>query len=284
MRNPSVRGAFGPCAQSPTLSQCRTRGRAMTCPWSGRAIAGTRDVRRSPRCCSEISCASFRDGKIMRRSLVFAIYIGGSIAIAAGPIAAADGQVPGSRSTADSIWSMAPAAQALAPGMVSRDAASTMFDNVFDCEGTILHQSYKGELASPLVFWFGIREDQSVSGVVTRVGAPLGLPGEALSGRMRARHDSRGKFTGGILTLDWPYASTARPLELGLMRETFIRVGPRYNGVGRVIRRTSNHTYAAGSLKFDPASHPALKSFHRVSFVSATCFPENGLPTGSRER
>ena len=159
------------------------------------------------------------------------------------------------------------------PVGVSKD-----FVSVFACTGTIMHQSFKGEQQSPLAFWFGVRANNDVAGMVTNVGAPLNLPEDLLHGRFAAQHDRAGRFTGGRMMIDWPYANNGRPVELGLMRETFIRVGPRVNGIAKIKRRTSNHTYVAGSLWFDPTSHPSLNNFYRISFISATCMPEGALP------
>lgn len=157
-------------------------------------------------------------------------------------------------------------------------AGSGEFSSVFACDGTIMHQSYQGAQESPLSFWIGVRPNNDVTGMVTNVGAPLNLPQDLIHGRFAPRHDQAGQFTGGRMVLDWPYANNGRPVELGLMRETFIRVGPRINGVARTRRQTTSHTYAAGSLWFDPASHPSLNNFYRISFISATCIPEGAFP------
>ena len=148
------------------------------------------------------------------------------------------------------------------------------FVSVFDCSGSIMHQSYKGAIDSPLKFWFGVAADNRIVGQVTDVGAPLDLPGHAIAGHLAARHDARGNFVGGRMTLDWPFANAGRPIQAALMRETFIRVGHKANGIGKVVRRASHHTYIAGTLWFDPRSHPSLTSFYRVSFISATCIPQ----------
>lgn len=155
---------------------------------------------------------------------------------------------------------------------------STDFVSVFECVGSIMHQRHKGALDSSLTFWFGVRADNGIAGLVTNVGAPLNLPARVITGQLAPKHDVEGKFVGGHMTVDWPYASPDRPVQAALMRETFIRVGAKANGISKVVRRTSNHTYMAGSLKFDPGSHPALTSFHRVSFISATCTPQAELP------
>lgn len=152
------------------------------------------------------------------------------------------------------------------------------FVSVFDCSGSIMHQSYQGAIDSPLRFWFGVRPDNRIAGHVTDVGAPLDLPGHAISGHLAARHDARGNFVGGRMTIDWPFANAGRPVQAALMRETFIRVGHKANGISKVVRRASHHTYIAGTLWFDPLSHPSLTSFYRVSFISATCIPQAELP------
>ncbi len=159
------------------------------------------------------------------------------------------------------------------PAGVSKD-----FVSLFACAGTIMHQSFQGQQESPLAFWFGVRSNNEVTGMVTNVGAPLNLPQDLIHGRFAAQHNQAGQFTGGRMVLDWPYANRGRPVELGLMRETFVRVGRRVNGIAKVRRRTTSHTYVAGSLWFDSDSHPSLNNFYRISFISATCMPEGALP------
>lgn len=155
---------------------------------------------------------------------------------------------------------------------------SKNFVSLFACTGTIMHQSIRDEQKSPLAFWLGVRANNEVAGMITNVGAPLGLPQDMIHGRLDAKHDRAGQFTGGRMLLDWPYANDGQPVELGLMRETFIRVGQRVNGVAKIKRRTSDHTYVAGSVRFDPTSHPSLNRFNRISFITATCFPDGALP------
>jgi len=113
---------------------------------------------------------------------------------------------------------------------------------------------------------------------VTKVGTPLDLPQQEITGRLSPHYDHDGRFTGGRLLVNWPYANAGQPVELAMMRETFIRSGPRINGVGKILHRTTKHTYLAGSLSFDPASHASLSSFYRVSFIAATCYPAHDLP------
>jgi len=162
--------------------------------------------------------------------------------------------------------------------MRSRDSALAEYASVFDCTGQILHQSFKGALESPLRFWFGVRDDDRIGGMVTKVGTPLDLPQQEITGRLSPHYDHDGRFTGGRLLVNWPYANAGQPVELAMMRETFIRSGPRINGVGKILHRTTKHTYLAGSLSFDPASHASLSSFYRVSFIAATCYPAHDLP------
>jgi hypothetical protein len=161
----------------------------------------------------------------------------------------------------------------------AREHARAEFASVFDCVGEIRHQSYHGGLESPLEFWFGVRGDGRVDGFVTEIGAPLDLPRRALSGKLSPHFNHDGVFTGGEMVVNWPFADARRPVELALMREVFIRSGYHVNGVGKILRRTSKHTYIAGSLWFDPKSHPTLSTFYRVSFIAATCYPETDLPT-----
>lgn len=161
---------------------------------------------------------------------------------------------------------------------ISRANASAVFHTVFDCEGSLLHQSVDGEIETPLSFWLGVRENHDVAGMVTKTGFPLELPAHSITGELTANHDFRDEFIGGKLSLIWPFSQDGERVELAVMRETFVRVGPRVNGVSKIIRRTSNHTYVAGRMRFDPKSHPALASMRRISFVAATCFPTPGLP------
>jgi hypothetical protein len=152
------------------------------------------------------------------------------------------------------------------------------YESRFDCDGSIMHQSFKGALESPLHFWFGVRDNGLIDGVVTDVGLPLDLPEKEISGKLSAEYTDDGVFTGGRMVINWPYADASRPVELALMREVFIRSGYHVNGVGKILRRTSKHTYLAGSVWFDPKSYPTLASFYRVSFIAATCYPDEDFP------
>lgn len=167
---------------------------------------------------------------------------------------------------------------------ISRATAASIFATVFDCEGSFLHQSVDGKIASSVSFWFGVHENYEVAGMITKTGSPLELPARSITGDLTANHDFRNEFIGGKLKLNWPYSQNEEQVELALMRETFIRVGPRVNGVSKIKRRTSNHTYVAGRMWFDPKSHPALASLRRVSFITATCVPNPDLPAaGGRQ-
>lgn len=158
--------------------------------------------------------------------------------------------------------------------LVSRETAAADFDTVFDCEGVILHPSVNGETESSLTFWFGIRDGAEVDGHVTEIGSPLALPAQSISGEFNGKYDFRNEFTGGNLNLDWPYSHGAKPVELALMRETFVLVGPKFNGVSKIRRRTSNHTFVAGTIRFESATN----SRQRMSFITATCMPKPALP------
>lgn len=157
---------------------------------------------------------------------------------------------------------------------VSRETATAVFDTVFDCEGVILHPSVDGENQSSLSFWFGIRDGGEVAGNITKFGSPLALPAQSISGEFSGRYDFRKEFIGGKLSLSWPYSRGAELVELALMRETFVLVGRKVNGISKIRRRTSHHTYTAGTIRFDPT----IKSFHRTSFITATCLPTPDLP------
>lgn len=151
-----------------------------------------------------------------------------------------------------------------------------VFDRVFECSGTIMHQSYMGALESPVSFWLGIRGDNSVQGAVTEIGKPLSLASKSFVGQFEPNHDAAGRFIGGRALLNWPHAESDS-VELGFVRETYIRVGQRTSGVAKIRRQTSKHTYVAGSFNFDTGSHPLLNTFHRLSFIAATCVPSGPL-------
>lgn len=158
------------------------------------------------------------------------------------------------------------------------EMANPDFVALFDCQGSILHQSYKGALESPLELWFGVFADSTVFGIVTTVGAPLDLPEHTITGSLTPHYDNDGRLIGGRMLVRWPYTAGDEPIELTLMRETFIRAGIPVNGVGKILRRTSKHTYIVGSLRFEPESHPHLRSLYRLSFITATCYPKIDLP------
>ncbi len=152
----------------------------------------------------------------------------------------------------------------------------------FECDGAILHQAIDSLTESQIRFWFGVDAAMGVAGRLAAVGAPLSLPGADLKGRISPDYDRDGNLIGGRVVLDWPYARGGEPVALSLVRETFIRAGQGVNGVGQVIRRTSKHTYLAGKLSFDPASHPRLAQVRRAAFVTATCTPGPDLPPPAR--
>ncbi len=83
-------------------------------------------------------------------------------------------------------------------------------------------------------------------------------------------------MVGGRLKIEWPYTVRGTGVQLSIMRETFIRVGPRINGHAKIKLRTSKHLYVAGNIRFDPTSHPSLDGLVRTAFVQATCEPEAG--------
>lgn len=137
----------------------------------------------------------------------------------------------------------------------------------FDCDGAILHQGIEAQTESPIRFWFAVDAAMGVAGRLAEVGAPLSLPGADLGGRISPDFDADGNLFGGRLDLDWPYAGW---VTLSLMRETLRRAG---QGVGRLVRATGEHTYLAGKLSLDPASHPRLAQVRPTAFVTATCLP-----------
>ncbi len=155
-----------------------------------------------------------------------------------------------------------------------RPPSTPRFDARYECAGTILHQLRDGELESPVTFRFEVDKDNRVTGEVDRVGRPLDLPARQFQGQLRGRHDAKGAMVGGRLKIEWPYTVRGAGVQLSIMRETFIRVGRRINGVAKIKLRTSKHIYVAGNIRFDPASHPSLDGLVRTAFVQATCEPE----------
>ena len=159
---------------------------------------------------------------------------------------------------------------------IVRPPSTPRFDASYECSGTILHQLRDGALESPVTFRFEVDKDNRVTGAVDRVGPPLDLPARQFQGQLRARHDAKGAMVGGRLKIEWPYTLRGGGVRLSIMRETFVRVGPRVNGFAKVKLRTSKHLYVAGNLRFDPASHPSLDGLVRTAFVQATCAPVAG--------
>ncbi len=159
---------------------------------------------------------------------------------------------------------------------IVRPPSTPRFDASYECTGTILHQLRDGALESTVTFRFEVDEDNRVTGVVDRVGQPLDLPARNFQGQLRGRHDAKGAMVGGRLKIEWPYTLRGTGVWLSIMRETFIRVGPRINGIAKIKLRTSKHLYVAGNLRFDPTSHPSLDGLVRTAFVQATCEPEAG--------
>jgi hypothetical protein len=164
------------------------------------------------------------------------------------------------------------------PGSLPMAMAYPDFVGLFDCQGSVLHQSYKGAQESPLELWFGVRADTTVFGIVTTVGAPLDLPEHTITGSLTPHYDTDGRLIGGRMLLRWPYTAGEEPIVMSIMRDTFIRAGIPVNGVGKILRRTSKHTYIVGSMYFEPQSHPNLRSLYRLSFITATCYPKTDLP------
>ena len=165
---------------------------------------------------------------------------------------------------------------ALAAPKAVRPPSTPRFEARYECAGTILHQLRDGELESPVTFRFEVDKDNRVTGAVDRVGPPLDLPARQFQGRLRARHDAKGAMVGGQLKIEWPYTLRGTGVQLRIMRETFIRVGPRINGIAKIKLRTSKHLYVAGNIRFDPTSHPSLDGLVRTAFVQATCEPDAG--------
>jgi len=153
------------------------------------------------------------------------------------------------------------------------------FESRYDCVGTILHQLRDGELESPVTFWFGVDAKGAVTGAVNEVGPPLDLARRQFNGQLRPRHDAKGTMVGGKIKIAWPYTLNGDGVQLSILRETFIRIGPRINGHAKIKLRTSKHLYVAGTLRFDPASHPSLAGINGAAFVTAKCSPATATAT-----
>ena len=167
---------------------------------------------------------------------------------------------------------------ALVPPPAPEGIVAGEFESRYDCAGTILHQLRDGELESPVTFWFGVGANGAVTGAVNEVGPPLDLARREFNGRLRARHDAKGTMVGGKIKIAWPYTLNGDGVQLSIMRETFIRIGPRINGHAKIKLRTSKHIYVAGSLRFDPSSHPSLTGLNGAAFVTANCSPGTANP------
>jgi hypothetical protein len=169
------------------------------------------------------------------------------------------------------------AAAALVTPEIPQAKTESRFEARYECDGTILHQLLKGALESPVSFWFGVNQSNKVSGVVTQVGWPLNLPSHRIQGQLWARRDAKGNMVGGRINVRWPYTLNRQGANLSIMRETFVRVGPRLNGFAKVKLMTSPHLYVAGALRFNPHSHPSLAGLNRSAFIAATCRPDETL-------
>lgn len=161
--------------------------------------------------------------------------------------------------------------QALTVAAIVPKSAIGTFARVFDCTGSIMRHGADGEVKSPLTFWLGVRDDRSIRGMVTYSGGVLDLPPAALSGRLQSQHDDGELIVGGQMLLDWPFANQRRTVELSLVRETNLRVGPKLNGAGAVKRQTSPHTYVADAVQVDIESQSKLGSSDQTTIVTATC-------------
>jgi hypothetical protein len=144
----------------------------------------------------------------------------------------------------------------------------------FACEGEILHQSLERGSSSPIAFWLWIDGDLAVRGWLADIGPPLSLPGAELSGRMRVEYNDSGRLTGGEVSLDWPFVRDGPPLLLTMMRETHMKLGPRFT------RLTGDQTYLSAKLRFATDSHPRLAALKHVAVITATCIPDPDLPPG----
>ena len=162
---------------------------------------------------------------------------------------------------------------AMVPPPAPDGIVSGEFESRYECAGTILHQFRDGELESPVTFWFGVGANGAVTGAVNEIGPPLDLARREFNGQLRPRHDAKGTMVGGKIKIAWPYTLNGDGVQLSILRETFIRVGPRINGHAKIKLRTSKHIYVAGSFRFDPASHPSLAGLNGAAFVTANCSP-----------
>jgi len=145
------------------------------------------------------------------------------------------------------------------------------FARAFDCTGSITQQGAEGPRDTTVLFWLGVRDDHSVHGIITFVGATLDLSEVALSGRLEPYHDDGGHFLGGRMVLDWPFADRARTVDLELRRVADRRVDPKIDSDGMVKRRTGRQTYVAEGARFEPNGHSKLGSVDEGAVVTATC-------------
>ncbi len=136
----------------------------------------------------------------------------------------------------------------------------------YRCDGAVLHPLRQGATETPLAFWFGIDRKDRVYGQVVPVDRPLALSGGDLRGLFDMRHDRDGALIGGELRLRWPEGADGQSVRLSVMKETFVRVGPRKNGVAKVKLGASDHLYLAGQIDLGPGLRSAV--------INATCAPE----------
>ena len=133
-------------------------------------------------------------------------------------------------------------------------------------DGVVLHSLRHGATETPPAFRFGTDRKDRVYGQVVPVDRPVALSGGDLRGLFDKRHDRNGALIGGELRLRWPEGADGQSVRLSVMKETFIRVGPRKNGVAKVKLGASDHLYLAGQIDFGPGLRSAV--------INATCAPE----------
>ena len=136
----------------------------------------------------------------------------------------------------------------------------------YRCDGAVLHPLRQGAIETPLAFWFGTDRKDRVYGQVVPVARPLALSGGDLRGLFDMRRDQDGALIGGELRLRWPEGADGQSVRLSVMKETFVRVGPRKNGVGKVKMRAGDHLYLAGRIDLGPGLRSAV--------LNATCASE----------
>ena len=163
------------------------------------------------------------------------------------------------------------ALQVASIGALVPKAAVGGFVKTFDCTGSIAHQGAEGTRNQTVLFWLGVRADQSVHGAITYVGGTFDLTEVALTGRLDAVHDDGGRFLGGHVVLDWPFADRTREIELGFRLEADRAVDQKFDSGGMIKRRMGRTIYALEARGLRSNVGAKLGTTNGVATVTATC-------------